>query len=64
MSERTPILDPALESPFEVVDDPTAKTWDQQIEEAICAYRKAQERKAAQERRTRKKPHARKATGS
>ena len=64
MSERTPILDPALESPFEVVDDPAAKTWDQQIEEAIRAYREAQERKAAKERRARDGRHAKKATGS
>ena len=64
MLEKTMILDPALETPYEVVDDPSAKTWDQHIQEQMDAYQKAQKRKAAKARRAQEKRGAKKVTGS
>lgn len=64
MPEKTMILDPALETPYEVVEDASAKTWDQHIQEQMDAYQKAQKRKAANARRAGGKRQGKRAADS
>lgn len=64
MSDGTPILDPALNTPLEVVEDPTAKTWDQYIEEEMRDYEKSQKRKAARRRNVTKRQQTKTASAA
>ena len=64
MSNKMTILDPALQTPFEVVDDPSAKTWDQAIDEEAQAYQRKQRQKVARARRTQAKSVGKKAKNS